>query len=384
MARRFPPSFEARDPFAAGLFPVCVSTHDAGTRLLFDLATCILLLNCRPGDRVLDVGAGSGFSSEMLARFGYDVVAMDPDHQAMRNNLARTAHDRERVAGTVAVTQAVAESLPFANGSFDAVLAMNVLHHVPDLPGAVREFARVLRPEGRLVCSEPGTRHLEERQTQRAIRELGEGDEAFDVLQFLPLARRSGFSFAAFPATLHPDLVLVPDDEVGPFRRGVHPDARLTPGGLVDHVQRDHPFAVLVREGQRVPTSRRPGRLGRALEVRDLPASARAGQVVPALTAVNTGDTIWLATPGPLGGYVTAGVKVLAESGRLVTDRPGRTMLDGDVAPGERVDIALEIDLPPALPAGRYTLQFDLVNELVCWFGDLPPNEPVMRTIDVQ
>jgi SAM-dependent methyltransferase len=72
----------SRDPFADGLFPVCVATHDVGVRRLFDLATVLMLLDCRPGGRVLDLGAGSGFSSEMLARLGYDVVALDPDHGA--------------------------------------------------------------------------------------------------------------------------------------------------------------------------------------------------------------------------------------------------------------------------------------------------------------
>ena len=67
---------------------MCVATHDLGVRRLFDLATVLMLLDCRPGDRVLDLGAGSGFSSEMLARLGYDVVAVDPDHASAGNNRA--------------------------------------------------------------------------------------------------------------------------------------------------------------------------------------------------------------------------------------------------------------------------------------------------------
>ncbi len=66
------------DVFEAGLFPLSPETHDQGLRWLFDLSTLLMLLDCRPGDRVLDLGAGSGLSSEMLARFGYDVVAVDP------------------------------------------------------------------------------------------------------------------------------------------------------------------------------------------------------------------------------------------------------------------------------------------------------------------
>lgn len=105
----------ALDPFTSGKFPVCVATHDHGLRRLFDLATLLLLLDCRPGERVLDLGAGSGFSSEMLARLGYVVIAADPDLQALVNTRRRPTFDPLRIEGTVSVAAAVAESLPFAN-----------------------------------------------------------------------------------------------------------------------------------------------------------------------------------------------------------------------------------------------------------------------------
>ena len=75
---------------------MCVATHDLGIRRLFDLATVLMLLDCRPGDRVLDLGAGSGFSSEMLARFGYQVAAVDPDLPALRHNRRRQGFDPSR------------------------------------------------------------------------------------------------------------------------------------------------------------------------------------------------------------------------------------------------------------------------------------------------
>ncbi len=81
--RRSPESawsiYEAKDPFATGVFPIGPATHDLGLRRLFELSTLLLLLDCQPDDRVLDLGAGAGFSSEMLARFGYTVIALDPD-----------------------------------------------------------------------------------------------------------------------------------------------------------------------------------------------------------------------------------------------------------------------------------------------------------------
>jgi SAM-dependent methyltransferase len=70
------------------------------------------------------LGAGSGFSSEMLARFGYRVVAVDPDLRALQNNRARPRFDRSRIEGAVTVAWAIAQSLPFAKDTFDGVLAM--------------------------------------------------------------------------------------------------------------------------------------------------------------------------------------------------------------------------------------------------------------------
>ena len=187
------PRAAALNVFEAGLFPLSPETHDQGLRWLFDLSTLLLLLDCRPGDRVLDLGAGSGFSSEMLARFGYDVVAVDPDLTALGHNRRRPGLDAGRIAGAVRVAGGIAEDLPCATGTFDGVLCMNAMHHVRDLPAALAELARVLKPGGRVVLCEPGLEHLEADETRRARAEHGEDDRAFDVLAFLRLALERGF-----------------------------------------------------------------------------------------------------------------------------------------------------------------------------------------------
>lgn len=369
--------FEARDPYAAGLFPVCVATHDVGIRFLFDLSTLLLLLDCRPGDRVLDLGAGSGFSSEMLARLGYDVVAVDPDIAALGHNRTRGTFDPTRIDGKVRVAQGIAERLPFTDRSFDGVLAMNVLHHVPDLPAALSELARVLKPGGRVVCSEPGLDHLDAGQTRRAIREHGENDRPFDVVHYLRLARELGFSEAMLSATLHSALRLLPLDEVELFRSGQHPRALLTPAGVLNHLRRRHAFAMLVREGERLKTSRHPGRLRATLAIERVPSRAsRGARLQMTATATNTGDSIWLAAPSVFGGYVTVGCKLLKADGRLVTDNVGRTFLPADVPPGASIAVPLEVVVPPDLAPGEYQLQFDLICELVCWFSDAASETP--------
>jgi SAM-dependent methyltransferase len=365
-----------RDPFADGLFPVCVATHDLGIRRLFDLGTVLMLLDCRPGDRVLDLGAGSGFSSEMLARFGYQVAALDPDHEALRHNRRRQSFDPARIEGRVHVAVGIAERIPFADRSFDGAVGLNVLHHVPDLAAAIAEIARVLRPGARFVGCEPGLDHLEVAESVRAVREHGENDRPFDVIQFLEIATALGFRRALLPATLHSALRLVPLEEIDMFRTGWHPRDTLTNEGVVQELHRKHAYAMLVRDGERVPTSRKPGKLRCELAVSRLAGPVAPGETAfVSATATNLGDTIWLAAASALGGFITVGCKLTTPSGRLISDTIGRTFLPADVPPDRKVSVDLRLPIPGDLKPGEYELVVDLVNELVCWFSDLPGNE---------
>jgi SAM-dependent methyltransferase len=94
-----------------------------------------------PGQRVLEVGCGEGALTCAAAQAGADAVAVDmsaPNLEAARR-LAAAAGVR------VALLQADAERLPFADGSFDLVLSSHVLEHLPDLDRGLRELQRVTR-----------------------------------------------------------------------------------------------------------------------------------------------------------------------------------------------------------------------------------------------
>jgi SAM-dependent methyltransferase len=368
----FEQEFEAPDVYAAGLFPICPATHDLGIGRLFDLATLLMILDCRPRDTVLDLGAGSGFSTEMLARLGYDVVALDPDFSALRHNRRRPTWDRARIEGRTHVVQSVAEGLPFRRATFDGVLGMNVLHHVPDLTPVVSELARVLKPGCRAVFVEPGLDHLKSRETQKAIREHGEDDRAFDVVKFLQESRGCGFRNAMLTATLPSALRLLPVEEIELYRSGQHPRLHLRPAGVLEELERRHAFAMIERDGVRPKTSRHPGELSCALRADGVPTHAARGSRFEFVAhAINTGDTMWEKKPSRLGGFVTVGCKLLSVEGRLLNDRLGRTFLPHDVGPRESISLVVSVDIPEDLPSGEYRFQIDLVDEQICWFGDL-------------
>ena len=102
-----------------------------------------------PGERVLDVGCGPGFYvAELLEQVGPDgsVVGIDSS-QPMLAVAARRCEGHPNVA----FHEADATSLAVESGSFDAALSVQVLEYVADVPAALAELYRALRPGGRLV-----------------------------------------------------------------------------------------------------------------------------------------------------------------------------------------------------------------------------------------
>jgi SAM-dependent methyltransferase len=98
-----------------------------------------------PGAATLEVGCGEGRVARDLASRGHRVTAVDASPTLLRA-AAEADPGRQYVLADAA-------ALPFDDASFDLVVAYNSLMDVDDMPGAVREAARVLVPGGRLcVC----------------------------------------------------------------------------------------------------------------------------------------------------------------------------------------------------------------------------------------
>ncbi len=103
-------------------------------------------INARPGDRVLDIAAGTGTSSAILADRGVDVVPAD-------FSLGMLAVGRSR-RPDLPFIGADATALPFADDAFDVVTISFGIRNVADYDMALREFLRVTKPGGKLVICE--------------------------------------------------------------------------------------------------------------------------------------------------------------------------------------------------------------------------------------
>ena len=104
-----------------------------------------------PGSRILDFGCGTADVSSACASAGFEVVAVD--QSAKMIDRARSRFDSEKLKFEVISSDS--EALPYAAGSFDAVLASSVLEYVSDPLAYFREFHRVCRPGGYLLFTVP-------------------------------------------------------------------------------------------------------------------------------------------------------------------------------------------------------------------------------------
>ena len=133
----------------AGMFNEVAKGYDrtnallsGGNSMLWRIAT-VRALDLKPGERVLDVAAGTGTSSKALHRTGATVVALD-------FSPGMVAEGRKRHP-EIEFVEGDAEALPFPSASFDAVTISFGLRNVSQPQVAIGEMYRVLKPGGRIV-----------------------------------------------------------------------------------------------------------------------------------------------------------------------------------------------------------------------------------------
>jgi SAM-dependent methyltransferase len=95
--------------------------------------------------KILDVGCGTGANLVMLGEFG-EAHGIDVSHDALSFCRAR---------GLENVRHGAAEELPYEDGTFDLVTALDVVEHLDDDAAGLREFRRVLKPDGRILLFVP-------------------------------------------------------------------------------------------------------------------------------------------------------------------------------------------------------------------------------------
>ena len=391
-------------PFA----PPGQNTVAEGLHLIQHFGAAVALLDPLPHHRILDLGAGGGWAADWLQRLGLSVTAVDLSYDLM-------AIGRERLAqsGPAHVVCGDAEALPFAAGSFDRVMCLNALHHVPDRPSALRELARILTPDGRVVFSEPGVGHSEQAHAQRAAQDFGVREEDVDPTTFLRQCRSAGFSHV----TLEPFAQVIPGHGLTmehwntwgdlasasrPRRAlrslrnaalelaGARKEKELFVEAFSSEVLRvlraamtDHPIVVASKRplNRFLTPSRHDGpALQASIRVLDAPSKVASDAPIRITIEVrNIGSSRWL-TASDIRGHVSVGLQLLDANRRLMQRDYVRQSLPRDLGPEDTCTATIPC-VAPNRP-GQYFIKVDLVSEGVSWFEPLGSTS-VVQPLDV-
>lgn len=382
--------WERLKPFA----PPGDTTTEEGLRLIQDFGACIALLDPSPEHRILDLGAGGGWASDWLQRLGLSVVTTD-----LSSELLGIARQRLAESGSADVVCGDSEALPFRTSSFDRVLCLNTMHHMPDLGKALREIARVLNADGRAVFAEPGVGHSRQPHAIRAVQEFGVQEADIDAAEFLDQSKAAGFPFVVIEPFTHivPGYGLTaqhwrnwrklaaesrPRRAARTFRRallelvGARKDNELFAEAFSSQILRvlgaamqDHPIIVASKQ----PLDRFLARtentllaLNASIRVVDATEAVRAGETVCLQVEIqNIGRMTWIAD-AQMRGHVRVGAQLLDSERRLIDRDYARQPIMHEVPAGHTVSTHMWFKAPST--PGWYFLKVDLVSEGVSWF----------------
>ncbi|MBI2546196.1 methyltransferase domain-containing protein [Candidatus Woesearchaeota archaeon] len=143
--------------------------------------------------KTLDIGCGEGIFYYELSRRGIDMKGIDYSLEALRNmrEKLKAAH------AELQVCNANAQKLPFKDGSFEQIICLDVLEHLPDAQAALKEMSRTLRKNGAAIITVPNELYLTKPvlpiNFKEHLKAIGHESAGFDYKQLKEMLEKEGF-----------------------------------------------------------------------------------------------------------------------------------------------------------------------------------------------
>lgn len=326
---------------------------------LAELSAMLELAQLSRGLQVLDYGCGTGWLARSLAYLGIEATGVDVSARAI--DWAREGAASDPLCAGLPLRYEVIDGvrMPYADASFDRVVCFSAFHHVADQAGTLAEIARVLRPGGRAVFSEPGTGHSDSPAAQAEMSQYGVIENDIEIEEIALHARKAGFGEPLMAVFNNRAMVL----PLAVFQRATAPgtaEGASVGASFLAQAGALRTFC-LIKEGIEVRDSRAIDGLAGVLKMEMM--GRTDGTTRWRARWHNTGTRAWRPAQPALTGSVAVGVTLRKPDGL----REARIALGSEaVAPGARGETEFTLDTQ-----GWETVRFDLVSEWVAWFGNL-------------
>lgn len=331
-----------------------------------NLALVLQAADLFKGADVLDFGCATGWLSLSLASLGCHAIGVDIAPSAIA--LANQWKDRQGVRPGGAARFAVyqGQRLPLDDASVDRVVCFDAFHHVRDQAATLREFARVLRPGGRVAMLEPGPNHSRTPQSQMEMSLYKVIENDVDMQLVAAAAQSAGLNAPNMLVHMQLPTQVPVDQYLRWARESQLPKAegqRLL-GALERQLTNTQCFFI-TKPGTPLVDSRHAGALAAELRLLSVEPEKGKGWAIR-LSVRNVGEAVWRTQPG-LVGQVNLGLQLVEPTGLMAQRDYMRIALGGPaVQPGD--ERTLEFVLAKPIPAD-HRIRFDLVAEYVSWFG---------------
>ncbi len=358
------PSFLLNKPFGE---PRAFAKH------LIDLGTLVAATRLRPGDTVMEFGAGSCWASHFLNRFGCRTIAVDVSPTALALGKRLFESDpRTDWSLTPRFLPYDGHTIPLDDAVCDRIIINDAFHHIPNQREILGEMLRLLGPDGMVAMSEPGAGHGDSQSSLAETAATGVLENELVVEDVAALAEAVGFHAAHIVPTSPLARHEIPARDLGRFTggKGFASYWHALSAGLTVH------HYILLYKGGTLPTTARPSQVVSTVEI-IRPTEGVTLQMDETLRVTlrltNRGDTRWLETGAGdrRRGWTRVGVHLFNADAPThpVNFDWFRAPLGTDIDPGET--LTLDLALPALRHAGNYLLTFEPVIEGTAWFSEL-------------
>ncbi|MBN1635159.1 MAG: class I SAM-dependent methyltransferase [Deltaproteobacteria bacterium] len=329
-------------------------------RLMYDLLNLIQKMQITPQGRILEVGSGPGWVTEILLMLGFKVDAIEPSEDltkiARERCKALEQHYHRNVYSNVYFHATTLEEIEFKDEQFDAIIFFDVLHHIVDEEIALEKCFRFLKRGGTLGISEgawhPDFKAVEEYLLQE-MRKYGTLENPFSVKYLDYLLDKYGFIDITRCVSVNG---LFSEEQLSqPLHNFIFCQLKEVNNIIARRPYGNYPNCYQLN----FKTDARINILAERIN-----SEARTASLDVRIE--NTGDTFWCSC-GSQTGYVTIALRQgLPEAANFI-EAQQRYIIARSLIPGDALEMTLIFNLPINAPLENWEL--DLVCEGFFWFS---------------